>query len=246
MLCPSLLESPPPSVTLTRLGPRRSHYTVTFSVADSKLLASTKSVLLRHTRQQLYYAGLIGQRPGLNSAREGAHMHSGIIPARQVLGEIALFDCLSPAQLDELALRVHTHLLERGELLFSQGSADCTLYMIASGILEVTKSSDSAGTMTLGRLGAGEYVGEIGLLTGAPHAATAHARTHCSIYQLSREALEPLLAANVKMAATFDKSARRGLALLHRNVAVRATEDVGGGDELLPRILAFFGSRRSE
>lgn len=245
MLCPSLLESPPPSVALTRVGPRRSHYTVTFCVPDSQLVASTKSLLLRHARQQLYYAGLLGQRSGGSSEREGERIHSGILPAREILGEIALFDCLQPVQLDELAPRVATRLLEPGELLFSQGAADCTLYVIASGILEVTQTSEVSGSVTLGRLGAGEYIGEIGLLTGAAHAATAQARTHCSIYQLSREALKPLLTANVEMAAAFDKSARCGLALLHRNVAVRATENVGADSPLLPRILAFFGARSS-
>jgi CRP-like cAMP-binding protein len=201
--------------------------------------------LLRHARKQLHHAGLLGSRPKRSSQPSGERMRSGILPASQIFLELALFDCLQTAQLEELALRVGTRLLESDELLFSQGAADATLYVVASGILEVTQETEGAGTVTLGCLGAGEYLGEIGLLTGAAHAATARARTHCCIYQLSREAIEPLLAANAEMAAAFDKSARRGLDLLHRSVAVRATENMGAGSQLLQRIRAFFHSRPS-
>lgn len=92
----------------------------------------------------------------------------------------------------------------------------------------------------LGNLGAGDYIGEVCLPTGAPHAATARARTHCYIHHLSRDAIAPLLAANADLAAAFDKSARRGLDLLNRTVAVRATESVGPSSQLLQRIRAFF------
>jgi CRP-like cAMP-binding protein len=118
-----------------------------------------------------------------------------------------------------------TRLLEPDELLFSQGAADATLYIVASGILEITATSDGVA-VTLGNLGAGEYVGEICLLTGAAHAATARARTHCYIHHLSREAIGPILAANPALAVAFDKSVRRGLDLLQRSVATRATESV--------------------
>ena len=233
LLCPSILDTPAPSVTLDRMGPSWNRYTISFSVPDTQLVTSTKSLLLRHARKQLHHARLLGHR----RLRE-VHPHT-ILPTRQILREIALFEGLPPAQLEELAQRVATRLLEPDELLFSQGAADATLYIVASGILEVTQTSDGVA-VTLGNLGAGEYVGEICLLTGAPHAATARARTHCYIHHLSHEAIAPLLAANTALAVAFDKSARRGLDLLNRSVAARATETVDASGQLLQRIRAFF------
>jgi len=242
MLCPALLETPPPSVALMRVGPRQSSYTISFSVPDHSLVTATKSLLLRHARKQLYYAGLL--QPGHERSRpQSLGMYARTTSAREVLAELVLFECLQPKQLEELAQRIDARLLEPGELLFRQGAADATLYVIASGILEVTQASEVGGSVTLGRLGAGEYIGEIALLTGAPHAATARALTHCNVYQLSQGAMEPLLTANATMAAAFDKSARRGLDLLHRSVAVRATETVTANGQLLQRIRAFFHSR---
>jgi len=98
----------------------------------------------------------------------------------------------------------------------------------------------------LGNLGAGDYVGEICLLTGSPHPATARARTHCCIHHISRDAIAPLLAVNADLAAAFDKSARRGLDLLNRSVAVRATDHVDSSSQLLQRIRAFFRFNTTE
>lgn len=239
LLCPPILETPAPSVALTQMGPRWNSYTISFSVPDSQLVATAKSLLLRHARRQLYHARLLGRgrtRSGQPDDNNGVHV---ILPTRQILSELTLFECLPRAQLEDLAQHVVTRLLEPAEFLFKQGSSDATLYIVAAGILEVTQTSGEV-SMHLGNLGAGDYIGEICLLTGSPHAATARARTHCCIHHLSRDAIAPLLAVNTDLAAAFDKSVRRGMDLLNRSVAVRATERVDSGSPLLQRIRAFF------
>ena len=238
LLCPPILSAPAPSVALNRIGPRWSQYTISFSVADTQLVATTKSALLRHARKQLHHARLLGH-DHKRAEQPGDGCLPGILPTRQTLRELALFDCLQSAQFEQLAQHVTTRLLEPDELLFSQGAADATLYIIASGVLEITVTGDG-DAITLGCLGAGEYVGEICLLTGSPHAATARARTHCYIHQLTREAIEPLLEGNPALAVAIDKSVRRGLDLLRRSVAARATENVDASGQLLQRIRAFF------
>ena len=238
LLCPTILETPAPGVTLNRIGPRWNNYTISFSVPDTQLVASTKSLLLRHARKQLYHARLLGH-DRKRAAPPGDDRLRTILPTLRILRELTLFEGLQPTQLEELAQRVVTRPLEPDELLFSQGAADATLYVVASGILEITATSDGI-VVTLGNLGAGEYIGEICLLTGKAHSATARARTHCYIHQLSREAIEPVLAANPALAVAFDKSVRRGLDILKRSVATRATESADASGQLLQRIRAFF------
>ena len=238
LLCPTILETPAPGVTLNRIGPRWNNYTISFSVPDTQLVASTKSLLLRHARKQLYHARLLGH-DRKRAAPPGDDGLRTILPTLRILRELTLFEGLQPTQLEELAQRVVTRPLEPDELLFSQGAADATLYVVASGILEITATSDGI-VVTLGNLGAGEYIGEICLLTGKAHSATARARTHCYIHQLSREAIEPVLAANPALAVAFDKSVRRGLDILKRSVATRATESADASGQLLQRIRAFF------
>jgi CRP-like cAMP-binding protein len=160
-----------------------------------------------------------------------------------LLQDIVLFEPLEPEQLAELAAHVNPRSLEPGDVLFAQGGAEAALFIVVSGILQISQHAESSGQQTLGFIGAGDYIGEVSLLTGAPYAATATAHTHCKLYGLDCNVIKPLLAANSDLYAEFDRSAHRGLAILNRGVAVRATDD-GAGQSLLHRIRAFFDNPR--
>ena len=160
-----------------------------------------------------------------------------------MLQDIILFEALEAEQLAELAAHVSPHSLEPGEVLFAQGGTDATLFIVVSGILQISQVTESSAKHTLGFIGAGEYIGEVSLLTGAPYAATATARTHCKLYGLDCKVIKRLLAANSDLYAEFDRSARRGLAILNRGVAVRAADD-SGRQSLIQRIRAFFDNPR--
>jgi len=231
ILCPTILAVPASSAVLTRIGSRKSRYRVSFSVADTEHLSSTKDQLLRHARRQLYYSGLYFPRDA--SAERGG---SAVLP---LLEDITLFEALGAEQMAELAAHLTPRSLEPGEVLFVQGGTEATLFIIASGILQVSQNSDHSGSQIVGSIGGGDYIGEVSLLTGSPYAATATARTHCRLYGLDCNVIKPLLAANTDLFAEFDRSARRGLAILNRAVAVRATND-NAGQSLLSRIRAFF------
>jgi small-conductance mechanosensitive channel/CRP-like cAMP-binding protein len=237
MLCPDILRTPAPSAVLTQLGPKRDVYKISFFVESTKYLSSTKDLLLRAARRQLHYAGFLDK----NRENEAATLNVTADPlnARRLLHDLVLFDCLVEQQIDNLSDHLEALRLEPGEVLFTEGATDASLYVVAFGILEITRQTETVSE-TLGWIGAGEYVGEVGLLTGAPHAATAIARTHCRIYRLAREAIAPLLSENAELASAFETSVRRGLELLQRGVAVRATPSIGAKGQLLLRIRSIF------
>ena len=242
LLCPTILPVPLAGAVLTRLGSTKSRYRVSFSVSDTEHLSTTKDLLLRHARRQLYYSGLYFPLAAqdIRTADEGAgRPFSAVLP---LLQDITLFEALQAQQLAELAAHLKPRSLEPGEVLFAQGGTEATLFIVVSGILQISQPTAS-GQRTAGFIGAGEYIGEVSLLTGAPYAATATARTHCKLYGLDCHVLRPLLAANSDLYTEFDRSARRGLAILNRVVAVRATDD-GAGQSLLRRIRAFFDNQR--
>ncbi len=239
LLCPTILPVPRSSAVLTRLGSTKSRYRVTFSVSDTEHLSTTKDQLLRHARRQLYYSGLYFRRTAEDDRTpdgDTARPFHAVLP---LLQDIVLFEALEPEQLAELAAHVNPRALEPGEVLFAQGGTGATLFIVVSGILEISQDTESSGQKTLGFIGAGDYIGEVSLLTGAPYAATATARTHSKLYGLDCHVVKRLLAANSDLYAEFDRSARRGLAILNRGVAVRATDD-SARQSLLHRIREFF------
>jgi small-conductance mechanosensitive channel len=238
LLCPTILPMPAAGAVLTRTGSKKGRYRVSFSVSDTEHLSTTKDQLLRHARQQLYYSGLHFPRAehALMALPESTHPSGAMLP---FLKDITLFEALGAEQLAALAAHLKPRSLEPGDLLFVQGGTEATLYFVASGILQISQCSELSGQQMVGSVGGGEYIGEISLLTGAPYAATATARTHCRLYGLDCNVLKPLLTANSELYAEFDRSARRGLAILNRAVAVRAADD-SPGQSLLHRIRAFF------
>ena len=231
LLCPAIQTQPAPGAVLQEMGFKRHIYRISFTVEKSSQLTSTKDLLLRAARRQLAYAGLLDRPRG---AQQGS-------PAERLLADLIVFDGLDRAQITNLADQIELKQAGPGDTLFIQGGTDPALFIVAAGIVAITRKTAEAEE-TLGCIGAGEYVGEIGLLTGAPHAATATARTHCRIYRLPRELIAPLLSNNAVLAAAFEHSVRRGLDLLNRDVAARATPDIGTKGQLLARIAAFFHS----
>jgi small-conductance mechanosensitive channel/CRP-like cAMP-binding protein len=241
LLCPTILDVPPSSAVVTRLGSTENRYRVAFSVADTEHLSTTKDLLLRHARHQLYYTGLYFPHAAQDTRAAADESTDRLLHMLPLLQDIILFEALEAEQLAEIAAHLKPRSLEPGELLFAQGGSEATLFIVASGILEISQLTELSGQQTPGYLGAGEYIGEISLLTGASYAATATARTHCKLYGLDRNVIGPLLAANSGLYAELDRSARRGLDVLHRDVAVRATDD-GARQSLLHRIRSFFDS----
>ncbi len=242
-LCPPILLTPRSTAVLTRLGSTKSRYRVNFSVSDTEHLAATKDLLLRHARRQLYYSGLYFPRAAQNDRIIEQRKGTPFLEAPPLLQDITLFEALNRQQLAELAGHLKPRSLEPGEVRLAQGGSEAMLFVVGSGILEMSQSTGLSGRQTVGFIGAGDYIGEISLLTGAPYAATATARTHCKLYGLDCNVIKPLLAANADLYAEFDRSARRGLATLNRAVAVRATTD-NASHSLLHRIQAFFHNPR--
>jgi small-conductance mechanosensitive channel/CRP-like cAMP-binding protein len=240
MLCPDILQAPAATAVLTELGSEQNVYRISFIVESTERLRSTKDTLLRAARRQLLYAGLLDKNTESDAIKVDA---AGAAPTtRRLLGDLVLFEALAERWIDDLTKSLELHRLEPEEKLFTEGTSDASLYVVVFGVLEVSRQVGEV-TETIGNIGAGEYIGEIGMLTGAPHVATAIARTHCLVYRLPREAIAPLLSENAELASAFDKSIRRGLEIVHRSVAARAAPSIGAKGQLLLRIRSFFRSR---
>ncbi|MCG8545144.1 MAG: Crp/Fnr family transcriptional regulator [Alphaproteobacteria bacterium] len=63
-----------------------------------------------------------------------------------------------------------------GEILFRQGDASETVYLIKSGTVAVLKERHDS-PVVLGHVGAGEFLGEMGAVEALPRSATAKAET---------------------------------------------------------------------
>src|SRR5437660_4478554 len=92
------------------------------------------------------------------------------------LRQVTLFAGLTDEELlwlaDWLDGRSSEVRLQAGEVLYREGSAAESFYILIEGELQTSKYVDGS-EMALGRQGAGEVVGEMALLRGTPYQDTA-------------------------------------------------------------------------
>jgi len=82
-----------------------------------------------------------------------------------------LFQDLTPAEMDELLIHMRMIRTQKGFEIIRQGDSWDSFYVILSGKVSV-KMKKGGKTRSLGRLGRGEFFGEMALLTQQPRNAT--------------------------------------------------------------------------
>lgn len=103
--------------------------------------------------------------------------------------------------------------LAPGEVLFRQGDPAEGMYLLVGGSLVVCATSPAGGELPLGRVCAGEVVGEMGLLEDTPRAATARCERACTLLAIDRDTWTGLVASDDPLARWILECCARGLAL---------------------------------
>ncbi len=108
------------------------------------------------------------------------------------LHKIALLGGLSRVQLDELAERLRPQTYQSGDIIYVEGRTGDTMYFVESGQVERTASSPK-GPVVLEVLDSGDFLGEIALLTGRPHIATARVVAESTLWALRKPDFDDLV-----------------------------------------------------
>jgi GNAT superfamily N-acetyltransferase len=115
----------------------------------------------------------------------------GVLPRiAQAVQELPLFRGLSPEQVHRLAGVCGVSEFVPGQVVFGAGEGGEEMYVVLLGEAAITVPGSPA---PVGLVGTGECLGEMSLLTGAAHSATATARTHVEAAVLGHRALVELI-----------------------------------------------------
>lgn len=163
------------------------------------------------------------------------------------LGRLPLFRELERDTLGRLAASVRSARYDDREVLVREGDLGDSLFVLDSGAVRVSKTGDGLGSSSveLARLGAGQFFGEMSLLTGEPRSATVTAEAGCEVLVLTREALQPILAADPALAQTLsrsiaERSAETEAKLENRRELARSAGTSAHEESVLARIRSFF------
>lgn len=224
LLCPNVLTDPAPSVLVKHVGLRSITLQVSYFVARTSLLGAAKSDLFRQVRRFYHHAGV----------QDGC----AIAPADLLQG-LVLFESLTPKQIAQLEKGLVCHRYEPGAMLFGQGSLGKAIYIVRSGVFEIKHKESTGEERIFGRIGPGEYLGEISMMTGAPRPVSVTALTSAEILELPRAALEGLLSEDTGLGEALERSVKRGLVLLDRDEAARVCHPLDARGSALGLIRDF-------
>lgn len=119
-----------------------------------------------------------------------------------------LFEMLSNQELEYVADLSRPRHFKAGETIFEEGELGDSLYVIASGEVEIVRRDASGAPHGLAVLGTRQFFGEMSLIDKEYRSATVRARTDCDLLHLTAENL-----------TAFRKQHRDGFTFVIINIA---------------------------
>jgi len=125
-----------------------------------------------------------------------------------VLRRCPLFELLSSAELHVLGELSKPRRCAADERVFAEGEMGASLFVLASGEVEVVRKAPGGAEKVLATLGVPAAFGEMSLIDREERSATVRARSECVVLELTAENF-----------ATFRKHSRDGFTLVVVNIA---------------------------
>jgi small-conductance mechanosensitive channel/CRP-like cAMP-binding protein len=181
------------------------------------------------------------------SEQGGAHDPAQI--SQRLVAAVDLFEHLDPELRARIAAALRPRLLEPGEVLMRAGEAGSSVFIVETGVLEVVLGDEGSAKRPAARLGTGDIVGEMSLLTGQPRIATVVALDECRVLELSHEAMSPIMVDNPEIAEGLSHlMAQRRLSNAALVAELTAEEKRAAArnwsKQILADMVAFFGLPR--
>lgn len=131
------------------------------------------------------------------------------------LRKAPLFEGLSRRELEELAKLADDLEVPAGKVLTRQGDTGREFFVLMEGEVEVERDGQS-----LGRRGAGDFIGEISLLEDIPRTATVTAATPIRLFVLTGQSFRSVVEAQPEVENKVLRTLARRLASMSDDPAV--------------------------
>jgi CRP-like cAMP-binding protein len=163
---------------------------------------------------------------------------SSIDEIATLLRRIPVFKPLTERESRKLAVRARRAVYGPLDRIVIQGQKDSSLFLIASGNVEVLIREAEGRDLPVATLESGAVFGEFALLTGAERTATVRAIDEVVLYEISKEAIQPIIEARPQLVVELSMlMAARQTDL--RDLNERKTQEAEAARTLAGRIRRF-------
>jgi small-conductance mechanosensitive channel/CRP-like cAMP-binding protein len=157
------------------------------------------------------------------------------------LSRVDVFRALDAEKVDRLSRRMRMIIFGPGEIVLRQGDPGDSLYVVRSGSVAVQVGAGDA-KREVATLSAGQFFGEMSLMTGESRAATVVAKSDCECYIVDKEAFQEILLERPELAGVISEILSKRQVVLDgaSAEAALASQNVQK-NQLRSKIAAFFG-----
>jgi CRP/FNR family transcriptional regulator, cyclic AMP receptor protein len=114
------------------------------------------------------------------------------MPDRQLLAAVELFDELDPAEIETIAEASAVRILNRGDVLFTEGDEPNELFVVVSGRVAMANRSIDGRESVLALMERGDLFGEMPLFDGLARSAEARALEPSEVIAIPYEPVRKL------------------------------------------------------
>jgi small-conductance mechanosensitive channel/CRP-like cAMP-binding protein len=251
---PNVARTPAATCVLFGFESGNLRYQLRYFLTDILEDDTTDSMVRVHLFATLQRAGIrIAEAQHTVHAIQRDEAHAETVKKReltrrvQALGGVQLFAGLSDAEKADIAERLQYAPFARGDVITKQGNQAHWLYILAFGEAEVLYEPPAGAPRVIGAVHAGEFFGEMALLSGDARSATVVAKTDVECYRLDRASFQELLSARPEIVEQVARIVdARKPELEHAREAYAAVKADDGGDArsgLVSRIRGLLGLR---
>jgi small-conductance mechanosensitive channel/CRP-like cAMP-binding protein len=192
---PNVARDPAPHALLMEFKDSYASYAVRYWLTDLFVDEQTDSLIRCRIVFALKRQGIIVAIPAYRTfqteedhERKQRILSENLDKRQAALANVDLLAPLNEAERRYLAEHLHDSPFARGEAIARQGDQSPCMYVVTKGEAEVRlKVEGSSQERTLAKLGAGDFFGEMGLLTGDRRSASVLAVTDVHCLRLDKE-----------------------------------------------------------
>ena len=249
---PNVARTPSPSCVLKAFDEGNLCYQLRYFLTDLHDDDLTDSMVRVHLFASLQRAGIRVAEPQRTTyavTRDQAHAETvrrrELTRRLQALASVPPFAALPEETKADIAERLQYAPFARGDVITKQGNKANWLYILAYGEAEVLYEPPGGAPSVLGMVHAGEFFGEMALITGDARTATVVAKTDVECYRLDRASFQELLLGRAEISEEIKRvmGGRRGDLERVRQAFSDAGPVAEAEVRLATKIRRFFGMR---
>ena len=252
---PNVARTPGASCVLFGFELGNLRYQLRYFLTDILEDDTTDSMVRVHLFATLQRAGIrVAEPQHTVHAVQRDEAHAETVKKReltrrvQALSGVHLFAALSDSEKADIAERLQYAPFARNDIITKQGNQAHWLYILAFGEAEVLFEPPAGPPQVIGTVRAGEFFGEMALLSGDARSATVIAKTDVECYRLDRASFQELLATRPEIVDEVARivSARKPDLEHARQTYAAVKSDNGSGERretLVNRLRGFLGLR---